>query len=53
MHISKVTFYSEINISLCCLSKSLCFPDADIYDNRTVCLKHRVTLKFSQAHTFP
>lgn len=53
MHISKVTFYSKINISLCSLSKSLHFPDDDIYDNRTVCLKHRVTLNFSQAYICP
>lgn len=53
MHISKVAFYSKINISLCSPSKSLYFPHADIYDNRTVCLKHGVTLNFLQAYTFP
>lgn len=53
MHISKVTFYSKINISLCSLSKSLYFPYDDIYDNRTVCLKHGVTLNFLQTYPFP
>lgn len=53
MHISKVTFYSKINTSLCCLSKSLYFPHDDSYDNRTVCLKHGVTLNFSQTYSFP
>lgn len=53
MHISKVTFYSKINIFLCSLSKCLYFPHADIYDNRPLCLKHGVTLSFSQAYTFP